>query len=53
LKVLDFNGDEVGCFDRDLEVLILGALRVSGQSVLGVDEHTTGDRLANGWDAEN
>jgi hypothetical protein len=26
LKVSDFHGDEVGCFDRDLEVLIVERL---------------------------
>jgi len=42
LKVPDFKEDESVCFDRDLEVLIVGMLRVSGGSVLDVYELTTG-----------
>ena len=36
LKLIDFAGDESVCFDRDLEVLIWGRLRVIAKSVLGV-----------------
>jgi hypothetical protein len=53
LEVRDFKEDESVCFDRDLDVLIMGCLRVGGRPVLGVYEDTTGDRIANGRDAEN
>ena len=42
LKVRDFNGDEVGCFDRDLEVLSVGRLQSTARLVLDVREKKTG-----------
>jgi hypothetical protein len=53
LEVRDFKQDESVCFDRDLDVLIVGMLRMSRRPVLGVCKDITEDRVANGRDAEN